>query len=208
MKLVLAGDHRLLLLGLANLLETHGIEPVGMAHDGSEAIELAHAHHPALILMDLVMPHCDGLAATRFIQADLPEIQVLILADSDNDPGLFDAVRSGACGYLLRGVAATDLMEALKQAAQGIPPSWPGLAACLLDELARPGAPSPHLTDWQRQVLELMAQGHTYGEIGIHLGLSERTVQYHMAVILQDLHLKHRFQVLAYAARPRPAPTL
>ncbi len=205
MKVLLADDHRLLLEGLSNLLDAHGITVAGMAHDGLEAIELARSTHPDVILMDISMPRCDGLAATRLIKAEMPETKIVILTTSTEDHDLFEAVRSGACGYLLKSMDADELVEALEQAQAGVPPFSSGLAQRLLDEFARQNAPvvqtEAQLTDRQRQVLELVAQGLKYKEIAARLGLSARTIKYHMAEIMETLHLKHRAQVLAYAGR-------
>ncbi len=205
MKVLLADDHRLLLEGLSNLLDAHGITVAGMAHDGLEAIELARSTHPDVILMDISMPRCDGLAATRLIKSEMPESKIVILTTSTEDHDLFEAVRSGACGYLLKSMDADELVEALEQAQAGVPPFSSGLAQRLLDEFARQDAPvvqtEAQLTDRQRQVLELVAQGLKYKEIAARLGLSARTIKYHMAEIMETLHLKHRAQVLAYAGR-------
>ena len=101
MRVLLADDHRLLLEGLANLLDAHGIQVAGMAHDGLEAVELARSLRPDVILMDVRMPRCDGLCATRLIKAEMPEVKIVILTTSEEDQDLFDTVKSGACGYLL-----------------------------------------------------------------------------------------------------------
>ena len=205
MRVLLADDHRLLLEGLSNLLEAHGIQVAGMARDGLEAVALARSLKPDLILMDIRMPNCDGLRATRLIKAEMPEVKIVILTTSTEDQDLFETVKSGACGYLLKSMDAEELVEALNQVQAGIPPFSPGLAQKLLDEFAQRGKPEVKeealLTDRQRQVLELVAEGLSYKEIGARLSLSPRTVKYHMAEIMQGLHLDHRAQVLAYAGR-------
>lgn len=207
MRVLLADDHRLLLEGLTNLLDAHGITVVGMAGDGQEALSLARSLRPDLILMDIRMPRCDGLCATRLIKAEMPEIKIVILTSSTEDRDLFEAVKSGACGYLLKSMDADELVEALNQAQEGIPPFSPGLAQKLLDEFAHQKKPEPvaeaRLTGRQRQVLELVAEGLSYKEIGSRLALSPRTIKYHMAEIMQVLHLEHRAQVLAYAGEMR-----
>ncbi|HBY98861.1 MAG: response regulator transcription factor [Ardenticatenaceae bacterium] len=218
MKVLLVDDHRLLLEGLANLLTAHGIHVAGMAHDGLEAITLVRALKPELILMDIRMPRCDGLAATRRIKAEMPAVKIVMLTTSTEDQDLFEAVKCGACGYLLKSIAAEELIEGLDQVQQGIPPFSPGLAAKILREFARrspsgvdaptPGReesseakPETGLTRRQHQVLTLVAQGLTYKEVGAKLGLSARTIKYHMAEIMEQLHLENRAQVLAYAGR-------
>ena len=226
MNVLLADDHRLLLEGLNNLLSAHGIRVAGMARDGLEAVAMARALEPDVILMDIRMPRCDGLEATRRIKAEMPQAKIVILTTSTEDQELFEAVRSGAFGYLLKSMDAEELVEALEQAREGVPPFSPGLAAKLLSEFARlagqtpagvvgplPGLAdagregsedaqaAPALTPRQREVLTLVAQGLTYKEVGARLGLSPRTVKYHMAEIMEQLHLEHRAQVLAYAGR-------
>jgi DNA-binding NarL/FixJ family response regulator len=223
MKVLLVDDHRLLLEGLGNLLDAHGVEVAGMAHDGNEAVEMARTLRPDVILMDISMPNCDGLGATRLIKAEREEARIVILTTSTEDEDLFEAVKSGACGYLLKSMNAEELVDALEQAQQGTPPFSPGLAAKLLAEFARqaqareslppapPGSPNsppptgseqpPGLTKRQREVLALVAEGLSYKEAGARLGLAPRTIKYHMAEIMAALHLEHRAQVLAYAGR-------
>ena len=210
MKVLLVDDHRLLLEGLSTLLAAHGVQVVGMAFDGLQAISMAQALQPDVILMDIRMPGCDGLEATRRIKAAMPQVKIVILTTSDEDQDLFEAVKSGAGGYLLKSMDAEELVDCLEQVQEGIPPFSPGLAAKILAEFARqektpqPGAApaaASQLTPRQREVLSLVAQGYSYKEAGAKLGLSPRTIKYHMAEIMEQLHLEHRAQVLAYAGR-------
>jgi DNA-binding NarL/FixJ family response regulator len=227
MKVLLVDDHRLLLEGLTNLLEAHGVEVAGKARDGWEAVAAVRTLQPDVILMDIAMPNCDGLAATRLIRAEWPDARIVILTTSAEDRDLFEAVRSGAYGYLLKSMNAEELVEALEQAQQGIPPFSPGMAILLLNEFARlasagapasvglsasgepsvrlpagvPPEPRSCLTSRQQEVLALVAEGLSYKEVGARLGLAPRTVKYHMSEIMAALHLEHRAQVLAYAGR-------
>ena len=218
MKVLLVDDNRLMLEGLQNLLEVHNIEIVGMAADGLSSVELARELKPDVILMDIRMPRCDGLAATRLIKAQMPDAVIIMLTTSTEDDDLFEAVKSGACGYLLKSMDTDELVEALHQTQQGIPPFSPGLAGKLLNEFARisrPKAPvsskssgnageadpSGLLTPRQIQVLRLAADGLQYKEIAARLYLSPRTIKYHMVEIMNRLHLENRAQVLAYAGR-------
>lgn len=207
MNVLLVDDHHLLLEGLQNLLAAHGVQVVGLAHDGLEAIELARATRPDVILMDIRMPRCDGLEATRRIRAEWPAARIVILTTSTEDADLFEAVKSGACGYLLKSMNADELIECLHGAQEGVPPFSPGLAARVLGEYARLAGQQPapageaELTPRQREVLALVAEGLTYKEVGARLNLSPRTIKYHMAEIMAQLHLEHRAQVLAYAGR-------
>lgn len=206
MKVLLVDDHRLLVEGLTNLLKAHGIEVLGAAGDGIEGLALARKLHPDLILMDLRMPRCDGLTATRLIKAEMPEARIVILTTSAEDQDLFEAVKSGACGYLLKSTGGDEFIEILRGVEEGFPPFSPGLAAKILAEFSRTSAPlpvetAPVLTARQREVLSLAAQGFSYKRIGDSLGLSARTIKYHMREIIQALHLENRAQALAYAAR-------
>ncbi len=210
MKILLVDDHPLFLEGLQNLLTAHGIEVVGTASDGLEALEKARALRPDVILMDVQMPRCDGLAATRLIKAEMPDVQIVMLTVSEEDEDLFEAVKSGASGYLLKSLDADEFFQLLSGLEQGEPPLSPGLAAKILEELARSAALAgpaaeagkvAELTPGQMQVLTLVAQGMRYRQVGEALHLSERTVKYHMGEILKRLHLENRAQVIAYAAR-------
>ena len=219
MKVLLVDDNRLMLEGLHNLLEAHHIEVAGTAHDGLAAVEMARELDPDVILMDISMPRCDGLTATRLIKAENPEAKIVILTTSTDDDDLFEAVKSGACGYLQKSIDTDDLVEALNQARQGTPPFSPGLAAKLLAEFKRvsnpdnepvasksPGekteaASGSKLSARQIEVLRLIAEGLSYKEVGARLFLSERTIKYHMAEIMNRLHLENRAQVLAFAGR-------
>ena len=216
MRVLLADDHRLLLEGLANLLAAHGIEVVALAHDGVEALALARQLRPDVALLDIRMPGGDGLTASRAIHAALPETRIVILTTSNDDDDLFEAVKSGAYGYLLKSRDAGALIDCLEGVMEGTPPFSPGLADKLLAEFGRlataskiagiPPAGPTALTDRQRQVLELVAAGLTYKEVGARLNLSPRTIKYHMGEIMAVLHLEHRAQVLAYAGRAGLAP--
>jgi DNA-binding NarL/FixJ family response regulator len=142
MKILLVDDNRLMLEGLQNLLEAHDVQVAGMAADGQQAVALARTLKPDVILMDIRMPRCDGLNATRLIKAEMPEMKIVILTTSTDDQDLFEAVKSGASGYLLKSISAETLIEALIQAQEGIPPFSPGLAAKLLKEFAHLSEPS------------------------------------------------------------------
>lgn len=218
MKILLVDDNRLMLEGLQNLLEAHDIEVVGMAVDGMAGADLARRLKPDVILMDIRMPRCDGLAATRLIKAEMPEAVIVILTTSTEEDDLFEAIKSGACGYLLKSMDSNQLVEALHQAQHGTPPFSPGLATKLLNEFARLGNPidtvsSKSASDRhgesirsllkprQIEVLRLIADGLSYKEIGTRLFLSPRTIKYHMEEIMNRLHLENRAQVLAFAGQ-------
>ncbi len=137
MRVLLVDDHALLLEGLQNLLEEQGIEVIGVARNGQEGVAQAKALRPDVILMDIRMPVCNGLAATRLIKAGMPESKIVMLTTSTEEEDLFEAVKAGACGYLLKSMDADALVEALHDIEQDIPPFAPGLASKLLNEFAR-----------------------------------------------------------------------
>ena len=210
MRVLLVDDHPLFLDGLRNLLTARGIEVLGRAHDGLEALEQARRLAPDLVLMDIEMPRCDGVTATRLIKAERPEVRIVMLTMSADDEDLFAAIQSGACGYLLKTDETDVFFGLLMGAAAGEVVLSPGLATKLLSALAGrgpsagPGGAAPAasaLTPRQMEVLTLVAQGMTYKEVGAHLGLTERTIKYHMGEIVALLHLENRAQVLEYARR-------
>ena len=212
LRILLADDHGLFLEGLQNLLRAGGFQVVGAARDGLEALQLARALHPDVVLMDVRMPHCDGLSATRLIQAEMPECKIVMLTTSADDADLFEALKSGASGYLLKSLEPNQLFDYLAGLERGEAPLSRELSACLLREFSRQAAvlderepagppPGPELTPRQREILVLVADGLSYKEVGAALSLSEHTVKYHMGEILQRLHLKNREQVVAYARR-------
>ena len=128
MRVLLVDDNRLMLEGLQNLLDAHGNDVVGMAADGLESVALARELKPDVILMDIRMPRCNGLEATRLIKAEMPDAVIIMLTTSTEDDDLFEAIKSGACGYLLKSMDTDDLVAALDQARQGTPPfhrGWP-----------------------------------------------------------------------------------
>ncbi len=216
--LLLVDDHALFLESLRSLLTTHGYQVLGVAADGLEALAQARALRPSLILMDIAMPRCDGLAATRLIKAELPDVQIVMLTASEEEADLFEAIKSGASGYLLKSQRAPDFIRLLSGLERGEAVLAPGLALKILAEFAHtappPRPPSSEtgetapLTARQDQILTLVAQGQTYNQIAATLYLSEVTVRYHMREILHRLHLQNRAQVIAYATRlgltPRP----
>ncbi len=209
MKILLVDDHPLFLEGLKTLLITHGIEVVGTARDGMEALEKARALKPAVILMDVQMPRLNGLAATRLIKTEQPNVKIVMLTMSEKDEDLFEAIKSGASGYLLKSDDTDKFFELLSGLMRGEVPLSPGLAGRVLEEFARHGGLSETvkrpaeeeepLTPRQIEVLTLVAQGLTYKEVGAKLFLSEPTIKYHMGEIIERLHLENRRQVIEFA---------
>ncbi len=208
MRVLIADDHALFRDSLRSLLEARDIHVVAEAADGREAVDLAWREKPEIVLMDLKMPVMGGLEATRRLAAELPEVKVVVLTASDDDDDLFQAIKAGAKGYLLKDLDADQFFELLSGVGRGEPALTPILARKLLDEFARP-APSHRdrrdpdaLTDRETEVLEFMVRGVTSNRrLAAELGVSENTVKFHVRNILDKLHLHNRAQVVAYALR-------
>ena len=208
MRVLLADDHALFRAGIASLLRAWGMEVVGQAGNGLEALELTRQLHPDLVLMDITMPDCDGLDATRLIKAELPETRIVVVTVFDDDEHLFEAIKSGAEGYLFKDTSEQEFERTLEAVAAGEPALSPGLAAKILDEFTRLAREGPTkqedesgLTPREREVLQLVAQGSTNREVAAALYLSQHTVNFHMKNTLRKLHLKNRVQAAAYAVR-------
>jgi DNA-binding NarL/FixJ family response regulator len=208
MRILIADDHTLFRESLRSLLTARGIEVLGEARDGHEAVELARRLQPDIVLMDLSMSGLDGLAATRLISAEMPQVKVVILTGSDEDAKLFEAIKSGAQGYLLKNLESKELFSLLEGVGRGEPALTPTLARKLLQEFARPAqaampARDPDaLTEREQEVLELLVRGVTSNrKLAKQLGLSENTVKFHVRNILDKLHLHNRAQVVSFALR-------
>ena len=164
--------------------------------------------------MDIKMPECSGMDALKLIKAEMPDIKIVMLTISEEDEDLFDAIKYGASGYLLKSTNAKELVGMLSDLEKDEVPLSPGLAARLLKEFRHSGiyehnppqygmdeSKCGQLTERQLEVLEMVARGKTYKEAGEALGLTERTLKYHMGRIIELLHLENRAQVISYAAR-------
>ena len=207
MRVLIADDHALFRDGLRSLLEARGVDVVAEAKDGGEAIALARLHRPDIVLMDLMMPVTNGLAATRLISVEMPSVRVVVLTASEDDADLFEAVKSGAQGYLSKNLEGQELFAFLDGVMKNEPALTPGLARKVLGEFARNGSgivkpPVSVLTDREQDVLVLLTEGVTSNkELAERLFISENTVKYHLRHILQKLHVNNRAQVIAYALR-------
>lgn len=215
MKLMLVDDHPLFIEGLSYLLKTYGFLISGIANSGKEALEKALLLKPDIILMDIRMPGLSGIDTLKLLKAEIPDIRIVMLTSSEEEEDLFGAIKYGASGYLLKSTGAKELVEMLHGLENGEASLPAALALRILQEIKRPAADktenmhhyeeqaanAPQLTDRQLKILEMVAKGITYKEAGIALGLTERTVKYHMGNIIEALHLENRSQVIAYAAK-------
>jgi DNA-binding NarL/FixJ family response regulator len=209
MRILLVDDHVLFRKGVAALLSTRpDIQVVGEAGDGLEAIAAAGETLPDIILMDINMPKCNGLEATRRIKRELPHVQIVMLTVSDDDQDLFEAIKSGAQGYLLKNLEPYQLYDLLESISRGEAPLSGAIAAKILKEFNRPSAGAPgepdmieELTARESVILQLVAEGKTNKEIATQLVISENTVKIHLHNILEKLHLQNRIQAAVYAVR-------
>ena len=209
-RVLIADDQGMVRTGFSVFLSAQpDIEVVGEAADGAEAVRQATELHPDVILMDVRMPVLDGLAATRQILAD-PDAtdppKVLVLTTFDLDDYVYEALRAGASGFLLKDASAHQLAEAVRVVARGDALLAPGVTRRLISEFARLGAPrSPTrsslagLTERETEVLSLVARGLSNSEIAAHLVVSEPTVKTHLGRILSKLQLRDRAQAIVYA---------
>lgn len=212
MRILIADDHALFRDSLRSLLEAHDLEVVGEANDGEAAIKMAWELKPDLVLMDLMMPDMDGLEATRRLVSELPEVKVVILTASEDDADLFEAIKSGAKGYLTKNLESDQFFTLLEGVGRGEPALSAALARKLLEEFARPSNEKEWnpdaLTEREQDVLELMVTGTTSNrELATALDVSENTIKFHVRNILDKLHLHNRAQVVGYALRNRMVET-
>ncbi|HET7479982.1 MAG TPA: response regulator transcription factor [Rubrobacteraceae bacterium] len=201
-RVVLADDSALSRRAVRSLLKNEaGFEIVGEAGDGFEALQLARELGPDLILMDLDMPHCDGLLATRLIKRELPSSKVVILTVSDDAADLFEAIQNGAQGYLLKSLAPADWLKCLRNLANDEAPPRE-LARRILAGFAAPvPVLEPSLTEREREVLRLVAAAMTNRQVAEALYVSEQTVKNHLKSIMRKLRLKNRVELALYARR-------
>jgi DNA-binding NarL/FixJ family response regulator len=203
-RVLIADDHPLFRDGLTALLtDAPDLELAGAATTGTEAVELARETQPDVVVMDLHMPGLNGIEATRRIVADSPHITVLVLTMFDDDDSIFSALRAGARGYLLKGADGEQIRTAIHAAANGEIIFGTHLAARMLTYFtAAPSAPAPvfpQLTDREREVLDLVAQGKANAAIAVKLSLSQKTVRNHVSNILTKLQVADRAQAIVQA---------
>jgi NarL family two-component system response regulator LiaR len=202
---LIVDDHELVRQGFRALLAVKpGVEVVGEAADGFEAVELARSLRPDVILMDLVMPRKGGIEAARDITAEDPEARILVITSFDEDERVYQAIKAGALGYLLKDSSPDELMRAIIDVRHGRLSLHPNIAGALIHELNQPREmplTSDPLTAREVDILILVAKGWSNQEIADHLVISERTVGAHVSNILGKLHLANRTQAALYALR-------
>jgi len=212
-RVMLVDDHALFRKGVASLLAAcPDIEVVGEADDGAQALAKVADLMPDLILMDIQMPGMDGLEATRRIKAEHPYAKIVMLTVAEEDRSLFEAIKAGAQGYLLKKIDPQEFLAMVRGVSRGEAPISRAVAARILGEFGRrvqgpqPEEPAGKLTPREREVLQLLTQGNTNKEIGNVLCVSENTVKNHLKNILAKLHLQNRVQAAAFALREGIVP--
>lgn len=208
-RVLLADDHALFREGLAGILRAQpDFEVVGEAGDGLEAVIKARELKPDLIVIDICMPDCNGVEATQRIKRELNDVAIVMLTVRDEDEKLFEAIKSGAQGYLLKNIRSRELLNLLRGAVRGEAAITPALGGRMLEEFRRlsqrdiPAADEAvYLTQREQEVLIHVARGATDKEISEQLSLSIHTVKTHMRNILAKLHLNHRHEAALYALR-------
>ncbi|MCL6646622.1 MAG: response regulator transcription factor, partial [Dehalococcoidia bacterium] len=207
-RVLLVDDQLLFRKGLRALLSSEeDFEVVAEAGDGQEAVDKVRVYNPDIVLMDIHMPGMDGIQATRLIKSERPEVKVVILTVSDEEDDLFEAIKVGAEGYLLKNLRPEELAQMLRGVMSNEAPVSPAVASKLLGEFRRrprrDEEPSPGqvLTAREQEILQLVAEGLSNAEIAARLYVVEGTVKNHLHNILEKLHLQNRVQAAAYAIR-------
>ena len=211
-RVMIVDDHALFRRGLEMVLQAEpDIDVVAEASDGLEAVERAEETSPDVVLMDVRMPKRSGIEATRAIKDTLPSTHVLMLTISDDEADLYEAIKAGASGYLLKEISIDEVAGAVRSVFQGQSLISPSMASKLLSEFAtmvkrqdeRTQIPAPRLTDRELEVLKLVAKGLNNRDIGTELFISENTVKNHVRNILEKLHLHSRMEAVVYAVREK-----
>jgi DNA-binding NarL/FixJ family response regulator len=211
-RVMICDDHALFRRGLMMVLESEeAIDVVGEAEDGDEAVKRAVDLAPDVVLMDVRMPRLSGIEATRSIAEALPSTKILMLTVSDEEDDLYDAIKAGATGYLLKEISIEEVATAIRAVVSGQSLISPSMASKLLSEFTnlakkadqRQSVPAPRLTERELEVLKLVAQGMSNREIAGELFISENTVKNHVRNILEKLHLHSRMEAVVYAVREK-----
>jgi DNA-binding NarL/FixJ family response regulator len=212
-RVLIVDDHALIRRSLEMALAAEAdIEVVGEASDGQEAVELADRLTPDVMLMDVRMPRRSGIEATRAIKASVPSTRIIMLTVSDEEEDLFEAIKAGATGYLLKNVQLDEVPQAVRGVHEGQSLINPAMAAKLITEFANmsrkeaerpPQLPVPRLTEREMEVLRLVAKGMNNREIAKQLFISENTVKNHVRNILDKLQLHSRMEAVVYAVREK-----
>jgi DNA-binding NarL/FixJ family response regulator len=196
-RIIIADDHPLFREGVAHTLDSEAdLEIVGQAETGEEAIRLVTELLPDVLLLDITMPGKEGIATAKTISSKYPIVRIIMLTASEDEDDLLNALKAGARGYVVKGVHANELAGAVRAVVNGETYISPSLASTLLMELSKPQEPDllSELTDREKEILSLVAEGLTNREIGDQLHLAEKTIKHYMTNVLQKLHVRSRVE--------------
>jgi two-component system, NarL family, response regulator NreC len=201
-QVLLADDHILVRQGLRALLERAGMAIVGEASDGQEAVRIAHERQPDVAILDIGMPHLNGLETARRLRETVPETKSIVLTMHAHDPYVLEALQAGAVGYVLKTQAAVDLVQAIRDVLQGAIYLSPRVARAVVQAfLTKADLPPDPLTSREREVLQRIAEGQTTKEIAARLGLSVKTVESHRIRLMRKLDIHETATLVRYAIR-------
>ncbi len=201
-RILLAEDHVIVRQGLRALLEQAGMTVIGEASDGQEALRIAHEQHPDVAILDIAMPHLNGIETARRLREALPQTKIVLLTVHTEDPYVLEAMQAGAVGYVLKTQAAADIVQAIRDVVQGeIYLSSRVSRAVVKAYLTRSDLPPDPLTSRERETLQLIAEGQTTKEIAWRLGLSVKTVESHRIRLMRKLDIHETATLVRYAIR-------
>jgi two-component system response regulator NreC len=201
-RILLADDHVMLRQGLRALLEQAGMLVIGEASDGQEALRLAHAQPPDVAVLDIGMPHLNGIETARRLREALPQTKIVLLTMHTDEPYVLEAMQAGAVGYVLKTQAALDIVQAIRDVVQGGIYLSPRVSRAVVQaHLARSDLPPAPMTSREREILQLIAEGETTKEIASRLGLSVKTVESHRINLMRKLDIHETAILVRYAIR-------
>jgi DNA-binding NarL/FixJ family response regulator len=201
LRLILADDHVLVRQGLKSLLESEGFAVIGEAADGLELTRLVRSQNPDLVVLDIGMPHLNGLSAALELARAYPRIRVIILTQHDERQYVAEALRCGVKGYVLKSQAARDLVQAIRRVCQGEVYLSPGVSGAIAEAYGSPPSAGDVLSVRERQVLQLIAEGDSTREIAVRLGISAKTVETHRSKLMQKLDIHDTAGLVRYSIR-------
>jgi len=201
-RILLAEDHVMFRQGLRVLLEQAGMVVIGEASDGQEALRLAHEHQPHVAVLDIAMPHLNGLETARRLREAVPQTKTILLTMHTEEPYVLEALQAGTAGYVLKTQAAVDIVQAIREAMQGAIYLSPRVANAVVQAyLTGASLPPDPLTSREREILQRIAEGQTTKEIAAHLGLSVKTVESHRSNLMRKLDMHETATLVRYAIR-------
>jgi DNA-binding NarL/FixJ family response regulator len=201
-RLLLADDHVIVRQGLRALLEQAGMVVIGEASDGPEALRLAHEHRPDVAVLDIAMPHLNGIETARRLRETVPQTKLIVLTMHPEEPYVLEALHAGAVGYVLKTQAAVDIVQAIRTALQGTVYLSPRVMNAVVQAyLTSATLPQDPLTSREREIVQRIAEGQTTKEIAAHLGLSVKTVESHRINLMRKLDIHETATLVRYAIR-------